>query len=141
MAEPGWPAQEVHSGAATWQGGHAATWAPVWGATCRLVIKGALTKFVGKSTPLFKRNKTWNFLRVGLCPTWFLPVQVTWTQSKRQMRSEWQRSRGLESTRSSNSSRAQKRDLSDDNWRAHRSPRGDMRRAYLHQHQDHGIAI
>ena len=25
--------------AATWQGGHATTWAPVWGATCGLVIE------------------------------------------------------------------------------------------------------
>ena len=141
MAEPGWPAQEAHSGATTWQGGHAATWVPVWGAMCRLVIEGAMTKLIGESTPLFKRNKTWNFLRVGLCATRSLPVQVTWTQSKRRMLPERHRSRGPESTRSSNSSREQKRDLSDDDRRAHRLPRGNMRRAYLHQHQDRGIAI
>ena len=39
-AEPGWPAQEAHSGAATWQGGHAARWAPVWGATCKVGKRG-----------------------------------------------------------------------------------------------------
>ena len=26
-------------GAAKWQGGHTATWAPVWGATCRFANK------------------------------------------------------------------------------------------------------
>ena len=31
--------------------------------------------------------------------------------------------------------------LSDDDRRDHRSPRGDRRRAYLHQHPDRAIAI
>ena len=44
MAEPGWPEQEALSGAATWQGGHAATWAPVLGATCRFGNEGIVMK-------------------------------------------------------------------------------------------------
>ena len=68
-------AQEAHSGAATWQGGHATTWAPVWGATCRLVIEGAVTKLIGESTSLFNSKKRGYFLHVGLCSHTVLPVQ------------------------------------------------------------------
>ena len=76
-------AQEAHSGAATWQGGHATTWAPVWGATCRLVIEGAVTKLIGESTSLFNRNKRGYFLRVGLCSHMVLPVQDAWQLDER----------------------------------------------------------
>ena len=42
------------------------------------------------------------FLRVGLCPTRFLPVHDAWRPTGRWMRSGRLRSRGLKSTRSSN---------------------------------------
>ena len=67
--------QEAHSGAATWQGGHATTWAPVWGATCRLVIEGDGDEINRRMhpPPPFNRNKHGYFLCVGLCSHTVLP--------------------------------------------------------------------
>ena len=67
-------AQEAHSGAATWQGGHGTTWAPVWGATCRLVIEGDGDEINRRMhPPPFNRKKRGYFLHVGLCSHTVLP--------------------------------------------------------------------
>ena len=58
-------------GAAKWQGGHAATWAPLWGATCRFANKGEKRQLIGESIPLFIRAIWFYFLRVGLSHTVF----------------------------------------------------------------------
>ena len=71
----------------------------------------------------------------------FLLLQATWRQGKRRMRSEQLRSRGPESTWSSNPPRTQKADLSDDDRRAHRSPRGVWRIARSSSTEDRTIAI
>ena len=51
--------------------------------------------------PLLKRFTSHYFLRVGLCPTPFLPVQDAWRPTGRRIPSGRRRSRGTESTRSS----------------------------------------
>ena len=43
-------------GAAKWQGSHAATWAPVWGATCDSVIEGIETINRGIHSPIYTRH-------------------------------------------------------------------------------------
>ena len=54
------------------------------------------------TAPQFKLGFLHLFLRVGLCPTRFLPVQDAWRLSGRWIPSERRRSRGPEFTRSSN---------------------------------------
>ena len=95
---------------------------------------GAVTQLANDCAPLFKRAVSRYFFRVGLCPTHFLPfagyVDARWT-------SDFVGTEGIAWTRVHaiiKSTRALNGDLSDDDRRAHRSPRGDMRRAYLHQH-------
>ena len=60
---------------------------------------GAVTQMRYRA-PIFNHDKFQNFLRVGLCPTRSIPLQVTWTHGDYWMRSERWRSRGPESTRS-----------------------------------------
>ena len=88
-------------------------WAPVWGRhVASGFVHGGPTGIVGPGknlgavtqiryrAPIFKHGEFQNFLRVGLCPTRSLPLQVTWTHDGRWILSERWRSRGPESTRS-----------------------------------------
>ena len=61
-------AQEAQSGTATWQGGHATTCAPVWGATCRLIIEGDGNAIDRRMHPLIYMRRFPLFL---LCGTMF----------------------------------------------------------------------
>ena len=63
---------------------------------------GAVTQLLLKRGPLFKRIISTYFLRVGLCPTRFLPVQDAWRLNGRRIPSGQRRSHGPESMRSEN---------------------------------------
>ena len=84
--------------------GREATWPrgrPCGAPRVSSVEEGTETKLIGEFTPLFNRVIPRYFLCVGLCPTWSYLLQVTWMHGGRWIRSERQRSRGPESTRSS----------------------------------------
>ena len=105
--------QEALSGAATWQGGHATTWAPVWGATCRLVIEGdgdEINRRMHPPPPHLTATNAAIFSVWDYVPTRSYLLQVTWCYERRRIRSrgeETRRSRGPESTRSPIKARAQ----------------------------------
>ena len=46
---------------------------------------GAVTQLLLKRAPLFKRIISTYLLRVGLCPTHFLPVQDAWRLNERRI--------------------------------------------------------
>ena len=69
-----------------------------------------LGKLIGESSPLFNRVLSVYFFHVGLCSHTVLPLQDAWRHGGRRIRSRWWRSRGPDSTRSSNPPRAQKKE-------------------------------
>ena len=77
-------------------GGHEATWAPVWAPRVRS-REEIRRQLIGQATSLFKRVFPLLLIRVGLCPTRFF--YFAGDVDKRP------RSRGPESTRSSNQTR------------------------------------
>ena len=101
---------------------------------------GAITQLTHNCAPLFNRLFSQHFLRVGLCPTRFLPVQDAWRPTERQMRSGRRRSHGPESTRSSNHHVCKRGDTCD-TQKAYLTPRDDTGIAYLHQHEGRAIFI
>ena len=134
MAAPGWPAQ----GAAKWQGGHTATWAPLWGATCRFANKGEKRQLIVEFIPLFIRAISFYFLRVGLCPTRFSLLQVTWKHGRVRFHQD-----GLDrvdpSPRDHRSSTCVMFTLSDRDRNANQSPRGAPRSTRFSSRCDHGF--
>ena len=83
------------------------------------------------TAPLFKRKESLYFLRVGLCSHTVLPMQDAWQLTGRRMWSRRLRSRGPESTRSSDPPRAQKEGLSDEDRTTYLAPRGNPRTSRL----------
>ena len=65
-----------------------------------------LGQLIGESSPLFNRVLRLYFFRVGLCSHTVLTLQATWRLGGRRIGSERRRSRGPESTRSPDRTRA-----------------------------------